>query len=136
MGSFVLFILLTLAFGYVLVGLASALPALGSTYGFIQINNAPHELNFFSWTMNKPSDWLIPLFVMLIITFLVCWRMGESAYGRVLKGIREDPVATRSLGKNTLDLSRLFCSFLRSAPNKRAAWRARPRSRTCSSRST
>jgi branched-chain amino acid transport system permease protein len=30
----------------------------------------------------------------------MCWRLGESAFGRVLKGIREDPQATQALGKN------------------------------------
>jgi branched-chain amino acid transport system permease protein len=97
-------ILLTLAFGNVLIGVASATPALGSTYGIIKINSKPHELNFFGWTMARPGDWLIPLFVVLLLTFFICWRMGESAYGRTLKGIREDPVATRSMGKNTFKI--------------------------------
>ena len=30
----------------------------------------------------------------------ICWRLGESAFGRVLKGIREDELATQALGKN------------------------------------
>lgn len=97
-------ILLTLAFGNVLIGVASATPALGSTYGIIKINSEPHELNFFGWTMARPVDWLLPLFIVLLITFFICWRMGESAYGRTLKGIREDPVATRSMGKNTFKI--------------------------------
>jgi len=97
-------ILLTLAFGNVLIGVASATPALGSTYGIIKINTEPHRLNFFGWTMDRPVDWLIPLLVILLITFFICWRMGESAYGRTLKGIREDPVATRSMGKNTFKI--------------------------------
>ena len=94
-------ILMTLAFGNVLLGVFSSLPALGGTYGIIQINNDPHAIHFFGWHMNRPTDWLLPLFVLLAITFAITWRMGESAYGRVLKGIREDVVATRSLGKNT-----------------------------------
>jgi len=94
-------ILLTLAFGNVLIGVFSAIPALGGTYGIIQIDTEPHELTIFGLSLDRPSDWLLPLSIVLVITFIVCWRMGESAYGRVLKGIREDPVATRSLGKNT-----------------------------------
>ena len=94
-------ILLTLAFGNVLIGVFSAIPALGGTYGIIQIDNEPHEINIFGLAMDRPSDWIAPLAVLVVITFIVCWRMGESAYGRMLKGIREDPVATRSLGKNT-----------------------------------
>jgi branched-chain amino acid transport system permease protein len=94
-------ILLTLAFGNVLIGVISAIPALGGTYGIIQIDSEPHTLNIFGLSMDRPGDWVIPLLVVVIITYAICWRMGESAYGRVLKGIREDPVATRSLGKNT-----------------------------------
>lgn len=104
-------ILLTLAFGNVLIGVASATPALGSTYGIIKINTEPHELNFFGWTMNRPVDWLVPLFVVLLLTFFICWRMGESAYGRTLKGIREDPVATRSMGKNTFKIQIMVFSI-------------------------
>ena len=33
-------------------------------------------------------------------TYAICWRLGESAFGRVLKGIREDGEATQALGKN------------------------------------
>jgi branched-chain amino acid transport system permease protein len=51
--------------------------------------------------MTGPRDWLVPALVTLVVTFAVCWRIGESPYGRVLKGIREDTDATRSLGKNT-----------------------------------
>ena len=32
--------------------------------------------------------------------YFICYRIGESPIGRVLKGIREDPVATQALGKN------------------------------------
>ena len=31
---------------------------------------------------------------------VICHRIGESPIGRVLKGIREDPIATQALGKN------------------------------------
>ena len=34
--------------------------------------------------------------------YFICHRVGESPIGRVLKGIREDPVATQALGKNVL----------------------------------
>lgn len=94
-------ILLTLAWGYVLIGVFSTIPALGGSFGIISINSEPHKLKFFGWTMDRPSDWLIPILIMITITFLIVWRLGQSAYGRSLKGIREDPVATQASGKNT-----------------------------------
>ena len=36
----------------------------------------------------------------MVFTYAVCWRLGESAFGRVLKGVREDGEATQALGKN------------------------------------
>ena len=36
----------------------------------------------------------------MVIVYAICHRVGESPVGRVLKGIREDPVATQALGKN------------------------------------
>ena len=47
-----------------------------------------------------PTDTLPVFAVCAVVVLLICWRMGESPYGRVLRGIREDEVACRSLGKN------------------------------------
>ena len=38
----------------------------------------------------------------MIIVLLICWRLGESPFGRVIKGLREDATAVRALGKNPL----------------------------------
>jgi branched-chain amino acid transport system permease protein len=37
-----------------------------------------------------------------LIVYAICRRIGESPIGRVLKGIREDPISTQALGKNVL----------------------------------
>ena len=50
--------------------------------------------------MRRPSDWAIPTVLLMLLTYAICWRLGESAFGRVLKGIREDGEATQALGKN------------------------------------
>lgn len=89
-------ILLTLAVSFVILGVFSSFPQLGGTYGFIGIPKS----EVFGWTLQSPGDWVIPSLVMALIVYLICRRMGESAYGRVLKGIREDPMATQALGKN------------------------------------
>ena len=56
--------------------------------------------NLFGWHLQRPEDWLLPAFVAMAIVYFICYRIGESPIGRVLKGIREDPVATQALGKN------------------------------------
>ena len=89
-------ILLTLAISSVILGVFTTFPQLGGTYGLISIP----QPEFFGWTMRRPSDWVIPTLVLVAFTYAVCWRLGESAFGRVLKGIREDGEATQALGKN------------------------------------
>jgi branched-chain amino acid transport system permease protein len=89
-------ILLTLAVSSVILGLLVASPDLGGTYGLIGLPAA----NMFGWTLRRPEDWLIPSFLAMGIVYAICYRVGESPVGRVLKGIREDPVATQALGKN------------------------------------
>ena len=72
-------------------------PTLGGTYGLI---NLP-KVELFGWTLRTPVDWVIPLARRRgASSGSCCWRIGESPYGRVLKGIREDEQATQSLGKN------------------------------------
>ena len=89
-------ILLTLAVSYTIIGVFVTFPVLGGTYGLIAIT----RLSFFGWSMRKPSDWIIPSLLLVVFVYAICWRLGESAFGRVLKGIREDPMATQALGKN------------------------------------
>ena len=89
-------ILLTLAVSSVILGVFSTFAQLGGTYGLIGIPVA----NLFGWKMQNPSDWVIPLMVIAAIVYGFCWRLGESPFGRVLKGVREDDRATEALGKN------------------------------------
>ncbi len=93
-------ILLTIAVAFSILGVISSFPELGGTYGLIGIPKAA----IFGIEMSRPGDWVIPSAVMLGLIMLACHRMGESAYGRVLKGIREDAVAVQALGKNVFAL--------------------------------
>jgi branched-chain amino acid transport system permease protein len=89
-------ILLTLAVSSVIIGLIVAIPSLGSSGGMINLPTA----NIFGYKLQHPKDWLLPAGVGMLIVYFICRRIGESPTGRVLKGIREDPVATQALGKN------------------------------------
>jgi branched-chain amino acid transport system ATP-binding protein/branched-chain amino acid transport system permease protein len=89
-------ILLTLGVSYVILGLLVAIREFGGTYGLINLDAA----SLFGWHLQHPRDWLLPAFAAMALVYAICHRVGESPVGRVLKGIREDPVATESLGKN------------------------------------
>src|SRR3954447_15384849 len=89
-------ILLTLAVSSVIIGVFTTFPQLGGTYGLIGLP----ATDLFGWKLQRPRDWIIPSFIGMMIIYGICHRMGESAFGRVLKGIREDPLATQALGKN------------------------------------
>jgi branched-chain amino acid transport system permease protein len=89
-------ILLTLGVSSVILGLLVALPDFGGTYGLINLPAA----NLFGWHLQSKYDWILPSFLTMVIVYAICHRVGESPIGRVLKGIREDPIATGALGKN------------------------------------
>jgi branched-chain amino acid transport system permease protein len=89
-------ILLTLAVSFVVIGVFATFPQLGGTYGIIGIR----DLSILGFHLQRPSDWILPTLAMAALVYSVCWRLGESAFGRVLKGIREDSLATQALGKN------------------------------------
>jgi len=56
---------------------------------------------FGPWTYNDTGWWVrIMGLVTIGIAVLVVWMLTHSPWGRVLKGIREDEDAVRSLGKN------------------------------------
>ncbi len=92
-------ILLTLAFQIVANQLMSSLDNVtGGPYGLTPI--PPIEL--FGQVLIDPQKMFLFLLVVTTIVLAIAWGLGESPYGRVLKGIREDEVAVAALGKNTV----------------------------------
>jgi branched-chain amino acid transport system permease protein len=89
-------ILLTLAVSSVIIGVFTTFPELGGSYGLIGLPSA----DLFGWSLDNPRDWVIPSLVGMLLVYAFCHRLGESAFGRVLKGVREDPLATQAMGKN------------------------------------
>jgi branched-chain amino acid transport system ATP-binding protein/branched-chain amino acid transport system permease protein len=92
-------VLLTIAVSSIVLTIVGAVPQLGGAYGMVADKAADlwplpgGELLF-------PRQWVLPLIGFTAFTYLVCHRMGESAWGRVLRGIRDDETATRALGCN------------------------------------
>lgn len=91
-------ILLTLAFAYIVASVVLGIDALGGQYGLQGLG----DISLFGKTFVSPSEAFVVLIGAGVIVFFACWRLGESSFGRVLKGIREDEIATKSLGKNTV----------------------------------
>jgi branched-chain amino acid transport system permease protein len=92
-------VLLTIAVSAIVLAIVGAVAELGGAYGITA--SSPADL----WPIPGgpllfPTQWTLPLIGFAAPTFFVCWRMGQSAWGRVLRGIRDDEVATRALGHN------------------------------------
>ncbi len=89
-------LLLTLAVQIIIVSLVQTDHDLGGTYGLQNVAG----LRIFGLPLDRPSQ-MFPLFLVLaLVVYALCYRMGESPYGRVLRAIREDATACRSVGKN------------------------------------
>ncbi|MDX3978600.1 branched-chain amino acid ABC transporter ATP-binding protein/permease [Shinella sp.] len=91
-------ILLTLAFHFLFVTVTST---------WVDLTGGPNgmmlpPLSFFGFeiTTTDQAFWLV--LAWAIIASLVCWRIGASPFGRILRGIREDEVALQALGKPTV----------------------------------
>lgn len=91
-------ILLTIAVAYIVIAIVQGENSLGGQYGLQGI----HHISVAGFTLTSPEE-IFPLFLgMGVLVVGACWRIGESPYGRVLKAIREDEAAARSLGKSTV----------------------------------
>ena len=61
----------------------------------------PGTYGFGPWKYSADDLWVITFgLLMLALAVFVVWALMRSPWGRVLKGIREDEDAVRSLGKN------------------------------------
>ncbi len=88
-------ILLTLAVQTIIVSLVQTDHDLGGSYGLQNVAG----LRIFGLALDEPSQ-MFPLFLVLAaVVYALCYRLGESPYGRVLRAIREDATACRSVGK-------------------------------------
>lgn len=92
-------ILLTLGFQMVIYGLmVNWVELTGGRGGLVGIPRP----SIFGLHFLSPPSYLPLVFILAALCFVVCWRIAHSPFGRVLKGIREDEAATRSLGKDVL----------------------------------
>jgi branched-chain amino acid transport system permease protein len=92
-------ILLTVAAATIIITIAQTAPQLGGVNGLVLL--APPSLAPIPpGVLGLPSDWCLPLAVLAAAAIGICWRIGHSPYGRVLRSARDDELAAQSLGKN------------------------------------
>jgi branched-chain amino acid transport system permease protein len=91
-------LLLTLATATIITSVATSVDVFGGSLG-LQGIQVP---TLFGRTLLRPADFIWTFLVLAVIVLVICWRLGESPFGRVLRGIRDDESVARSLGKNVV----------------------------------
>ena len=91
-------VLLTLATATIITSVATSVDIFGGALG-LQGIQVP---SLFGKLLLRPADFFWTFLVLAAIVFAICWRLGESPFGRVLRGIRDDESVARSLGKNVV----------------------------------
>jgi branched-chain amino acid transport system permease protein len=89
-------ILLTLAVQAIILVVITGISALGGAYGLVGMPTP----SLLGQTFATPSQFLRLFIVLALIVLLICVAIARSRFGLVLRGIREDELATQSLGKN------------------------------------
>jgi branched-chain amino acid transport system permease protein len=90
-------ILLTLAFSTAMTAVIGAIPELGGRVG---ISPVPSAELFGSEPLLRPSQFFPLALVLGLAVLAICARLAHSPFGRVLRGIRDDELATRGVGKD------------------------------------
>jgi neutral amino acid transport system permease protein len=69
--------------------------------GFYDLNPYAGEVGFGPLTFGPRTAWVLTVgWTLMVLASLIVWALMRSPWGRVLKAIREDEDAVRSLGKN------------------------------------
>ena len=73
----------------------------GLTNGHAGLPGIPRPV-VFGWIVDQPYKYVILGVALLAVTYGVCWRLTNSAFGRVLQAIRDDEIAALAMGKNVV----------------------------------
>jgi len=68
----------------------------------------------FGWVIDTPFEYVALALTLAAFTYLVCYRLTHSAFGRVLQAIRDDEIAAEAMGKNVV-LVKIVVAIMSSA---------------------
>ena len=89
------------SFGLQVVVLAVFMNWTDLTNGHAGLPGIPRP-NLFGWVIDQPLEYVFLAAAFAVLTWAVCWRLTNSAFGRVLQAIRDDEIAALAMGKNVV----------------------------------
>ena len=87
------------SFGLQVVVLAVFMNWTDLTNGHAGLPGIPRP-NLFGWVIDQPFKYVFLAAAFAVLTWAICWRLTNSAFGRVLQAIRDDEIAALAMGKN------------------------------------
>jgi len=91
------------SFGLQVVVLAVFMNWTDLTNGHAGLPGIPRP-NVFGWVIDEPFEYVFLSVAFAALTYAVCWRLTNSAFGRVLQAIRDDEIAAQAMGKNVMQV--------------------------------
>jgi branched-chain amino acid transport system permease protein len=101
------------SFGLQVVVLAVFMNWTDLTNGHAGLPGIPRP-QLFGWVIDQPFQYVFLATAFAVLTWAVCWRLTNSAFGRVLQAIRDDEIAALAMGKNVV-LVKILVACLSSA---------------------
>jgi branched-chain amino acid transport system permease protein len=91
------------SFGLQVVVLAVFMNWTDLTNGHAGLPGIPRP-NLLGWVIDQPFEYVFLAAAFAVLTYAVCWRLTNSAFGRVLQAIRDDEIAAQAMGKNVVQV--------------------------------
>ncbi len=89
------------SFGLQVVVLAVFMNWTDITNGLAGLPGIPRP-RLFGWVIDQPFEYVFLAAAFALLTWAICWRLTNSAFGRVLQAIRDDEIAALAMGKNVV----------------------------------
>jgi branched-chain amino acid transport system permease protein len=89
------------SFGLQVVVLAIFMNWTDLTNGHAGLPGIPRP-SLFGWIIDHPYKYVFLAAGFALATWGICWRLTNSAFGRVLQAIRDDEIAAQAMGKNVV----------------------------------
>lgn len=89
------------SFGLQVVVLAVFMNWTELTNGHAGLPGIPRP-NLFGWVIDQPFEYVFLAAAFAVLTWAICRRLTDSAFGRVLQAIRDDEIAAQAMGKNVV----------------------------------